>query len=252
MTEYIRFSYKNSIRYGILIGNKVEVLKGTLSELKSTGEYLEISEVEILSPSNPSKVICTGLNYSDTVLNEGDELPIEPLLFLKAPSAIVKEGENIEKTGLVKELVCEAELALVISKGGKNIKKEDAYSHVLGYIVANDVTAKDLQKKDGQWARSKSFDSFLPLSSRIVSNIDPTDLNIKSSVNGKVVQEGNTRDMIFNVPYLINYISQAMTLNEGDIILTGTPGGFGKSINEGDIVNIEIEQVGSIKNIVSK
>lgn len=206
----------------------------------------------MLSPSNPSKVICIGLNYSDTVLSEGEKLPTEPLLFLKAPSAIVTDGEKIEKSTLVNKLACEAELALVISKGGRNIEKEDAYSHILGYIAANDVTAQDIQKKDGQWARSKSFDSFLPLSFKIVSDIDPGNLNIKATVNGELVQEGNTEDMIFDIPFLINYISQAMTLNDGDIILTGTPGGFGKPIDEGDQVTIEIERVGNITNKVSK
>lgn len=250
--EYIRFKYDDKIYYGEIKKDKVEILEGNLSDLKSTGNSLNVDEIEILAPSEPSKVICTGLNYSDTVLEEGASLPTEPLLFLKAPSAIVIDGENIEKTDLVNELACEAELALVISKAGKNIKKEDAYSHVLGYIVANDLTAKDLQKKDGLWARSKSFDSFLPLSSKIVSGIDPTDLNIKSTVNGKIVQKGNTKDIIFDIPFLINYISKAMTLNEGDIILTGTPGGFGKPIDIGDVVEIEVEGVGGVKNTVSK
>ncbi len=252
MVKYIRFLYKDKIQYGILKQDKIEVLEGNLSDLKTTGDCLDIKEVNILAPSNPSKVVCTGLNYSDTLLEEGQILPTEPLLFLKSPSAIITNEENIVKTSLVNELVCEAELAIVICKGGKNIKREDAYSHILGYVIANDVTAKDLQKRDGQWARSKSFDTFLPLSSEIISGIDPSNLTLETTVNGEVVQKGNTRDIIFDIPYLINYISSAMTLNEGDIILTGTPGGFGKAIDIGDIVSIEIEDLGCISNTVVK
>lgn len=252
MVEYIRFKYQSKISYGIVQKDTVAILEGPLSELKLTGEHVGMEEVELLSPSTPSKVICTGLNYSDTVLKNGERLPQEPLLFLKAPSAMVRCGEDIVKTSLVNELLCEAELALIISKSGKNIRKEDAHAHILGYIIANDVTAKDLQSKDIQWARSKSLDTFLPVSSRIIAGLDPSNLNIKASVNGRVVQKGNTKDMIFDIPYLVSYISTAMTLNEGDMILTGTPGGFGKPINIGDMVRIEIEHLGGIENTVSK
>jgi len=249
--KYIRFFYENEVRYGILHGENIEILYGnSFSNFTSSNVFVNIDEIDVLTPCTPQKVICTGLNYSDTILEDGASIPKKPLLFLKAPSAIIGNKDSIIKNQMVEILACEAELAVVIGKEGKCISVEEANSYIWGYLIANDVTAKDLQKEDIQWTRAKSFDTFLPLSYEIVSGIKSDNLEIRTIVNGSIVQKGNTKDMIFDIPYLISYISHVMTLYEGDIILTGTPGGYGKVIDDGDTVIIEIEKLGSIKNTV--
>lgn len=196
------------------------------------------------------KIICSGLNYTDTILEEGAKFPVKPLLFLKPDTAIIGDGENIVKPGDVEILTIEAELAVVIGKKGKNIPKEEAWSYVRGFRASNDVTAKDAQRDDIQWTRAKSYDTFLPLSEEVAVEGPVTELEVCSYINGKLAQKGNIRDLIFDIPYLINYASTIMTLEEGDIILTGTPGGYGKIVNPGDEVTIKIENVGKVTNRV--
>ena len=251
MKRYIRFKFDNKISYGLLTGSTIEILAGNkFIDFIPTGQNVDMENVEMLIPCKPEKVICCGLNYSDSILEEGVTFPTKPLLFLKPPSAMIQSGENIIKNQMVEILTCEAELGVVISKKAKNVKQQDAKNYVWGYIIANDVTAKDLQKEDIQWTRAKSFDTFLPLGSEIVADIEPNNLSIKSFINDKLVQDGNTNRMIFGIDYLISYISQIMTLNEGDIIITGTPGGYGKIIDDSDVVKIEIEDLGFIINAI--
>lgn len=251
MTKHLRFQYKGTEQYGLVEGESVLLLRGSCpADFQPTGESASLADVQLLPPCNPQKIICTGLNYTDTVLRDGATLPQVPLLFLKAPSAMILAGENIRQTPMIQELACEAELGVVIGKDGTNIPRDKALEYVWGYLIANDVTATDLQKADGQWTRSKSFDTFLPLSSEIVSGIDPSALQVRTYINGEIAQDGNTRDMIFDIPYLISYISHAMSLRQGDIIITGTPGGYGKRIQNGDVVSIQIEHLGEIANPV--
>lgn len=251
MIRYLRFLHEGEVKYGIIHDEKVEVLQGkSFSEFTGSNIFVDLTEIEILPPCAPEKIICTGLNYSDTILEDGASIPKKPLLFLKAPSAIICNEDSIVKNQMVEILTCEAELALVIGKKGKCIPVEEAESYIWGYLIANDVTAKDLQKEDIQWTRAKSFDTFLPLSHEIVGDIKSNNLEIVTTVNGNIVQKGNTKNMIFDIPYLISYISHVMTLCEGDIILTGTPGGYGKVIDDGDTVTIKIENLGSITNTV--
>ncbi|NQU18397.1 MAG: fumarylacetoacetate hydrolase family protein [Candidatus Saganbacteria bacterium] len=186
----------------------------------------------------PSKIICVGLNYKDHAKELNMAIPDEPVLFMKAPTALIGDGDQIIYPPQTKELHYEAELAIVILENGK-----------LGYTCANDVTARDLQRKDGQWIRAKSFNTFCPVGPKIVSDIDPNNLEIKLLLNGEVKQSSNTSQMIFNPAYLVSFISQIMTLLPNDIILTGTPTGVGP-MQKGDVVEVVIQGIGTLKNSV--
>lgn len=205
----------------------------------------------ILSPIVPSKVIALGLNYKLHIkeLHPDDDQPKEPVIFMKPVSSIIGEGDEIIKPKRSDRMDYEAELAFVISSDCKNVPVSDAYNYILGYTCLNDVTARDLQKIDGQWTRAKGYDTFCPIGPYIVTDIDPSNLEVKSILNGDVKQDGNTRDMIFSVPQILSYISGIMTLKQGDIISTGTPCGIGP-MNNGDTIEIYIENVGTLTNIV--
>ena len=197
----------------------------------------------------PSKIICVGLNYYDHAKELNMAIPTEPLLFMKAPSALVFNNDAIVYPAQTKNLHYEAELAIVIKDRIKNIKPEEVRKHLLGFTCANDVTARDLQKKDGQWTRAKSFDTFCPVGPKIVKDLDPDNLNIKLYLNGELKQSSNTSNMIFKVNQLVAFVSQVMTLEPEDIILTGTPPGVG-AMNIGDVVTVEIEGIGKLVNRV--
>jgi len=173
---------------------------------------------------------------------------VEPLLFIKPSTSLTADGENIVKWPMTDHLNFEAELAIVIGKEAHLVPEKEVYQYIWGYTIANDVTAKDLQKSDGLWSRSKSFDTFLPLGPWIVRGIDPHNLTITSYLNGEQKQKGNTGDLIFGIEYLVSFISHITTLLPGDIILTGTPGGYGKTLNVGDEVEIEISEIGKLTN----
>jgi 2-keto-4-pentenoate hydratase/2-oxohepta-3-ene-1,7-dioic acid hydratase in catechol pathway len=198
---------------------------------------------------HPTKIIAIGLNYLDHAKEMNKEIPEYPLIFLKPPTAVIQSGDSIVYPPMTKELHYEGELAVIIKNRIRNITKEDAPLYIAGYTCANDVTARDLQRIDGQWTRSKSFDTFCPLGPKVVSKIDPTHLAISTRVNGTVKQQSNTKNMIFDVYELVSYISGIMTLFPGDVIITGTPPGVGP-INVGDVVEVEIESIGVLKNTV--
>ncbi len=201
---------------------------------------------------HPSKIICIGLNYSDHAKEMLMNIPKDyPIIFLKPPTTVIQSGESIIYPSQSVEVDYEGELAVIIKDKIKNIPTEEASRHIAGYTCANDVTARDLQRADGQWTRSKSFDTFCPLGPRIVSNIDPTNLEIRTRVNGETRQHSNTKKMIFNVYELVSFVSEIMTLLPGDVIVTGTPPGVG-SIVPGDTVEIEIEGIGVLKNTLVK
>jgi len=197
----------------------------------------------------PSKIIAVGLNYTDHARELKMELPENPLLFLKPPSSLIFNGDSIVYPQPTKELHYEAELAVVIKDRIKNVSKEEALSHILGFTCGNDVTARDLQKSDGQWTRAKSFDTFCPLGPEIVSGISIDNLDIKLFLNGELKQSSNTSNMIFKVDFLVSFVSQIMTLEPDDVILTGTPAGVGP-MQVGDVVEVEIEGIGKLKNKV--
>jgi 2-keto-4-pentenoate hydratase/2-oxohepta-3-ene-1,7-dioic acid hydratase in catechol pathway len=189
---------------------------------------------------NPTKIVCVGLNYKKHAAEMGHELPQEPVLFMKPTSSIINDGDEIKYPAMSKRVDYEAELAIVMGEGGT----------IAGFTCANDVTARDLQQKDGQWTRAKSFDTFCPLGPKIVQVDDANNLGIKAFLNGRIVQDSNTSDMIFSVDEIVDFISQVMTLNKDDIILTGTPCGIGP-MKKGDEIVIEIERIGTLRNTVA-
>ena len=195
----------------------------------------------------PTKIVAVGLNYRDHAAEMKSPLPNEPLLFLKPPSAVIYNNEAIVYPDQTQELHYEAELAVVIKDRIKNIREEEAAKYILGFTCANDVTARDLQRLDGQWTRAKSFDTFCPLGPEIVSGLSPDNLSVKLYLNGELKQSSSTANLIFKVTFLVAYISRIMTLLPEDVILTGTPAGIGP-LQVGDEVRVEIEGIGSLVN----
>jgi len=246
-----RFFYENKPFFGIVKGEKVFKIESPFSLIETGEEYL-LKEVKILSPVIPSKIVAVGLNYRDHAKELGMKIPDEPIIFLKPPTAVIGPEEDIVLPPESKEVHYEGELAVVIGKEiyrPKNFKEVE--SAILGYTCFNDVTARDLQRKDGQWTRSKSFNTFAPLGPFIETELDPGNLHIETRVNGEIRQKSSTKELIFNVFELVSFISNIMTLFPGDIIATGTPPGVGV-LKEGDIVEVFIEGIGTLRNGVKK
>ena len=197
----------------------------------------------------PSKIVCVGLNYRKHAQEFNMSIPEEPVIFLKPPSSLVYDGDDIVYPPLTQELHYEAELGVVIGRTCKSVLIKDAYQYIEGYVCANDVTARDLQRKDGQWTRSKSFDTFCPIGKTVIPRdmVNPNRLRIMAFLNDKTVQDSNTSDMIFPVADIVAFISSVMTLLPQDLILTGTPSGVGP-MQKGDLIRIEIEGIGAISN----
>lgn len=219
-------------------------------ELKLTGQRWATADVRLLSPILPSKVVCVGRNYADHAAEHGADVPKEPLLFLKPSTSIIGPHDAIKLPTQSKHVEHEAELAVVIgAPGARRIDRADAAAAIFGYTCANDVTARDLQRSDGQWTRAKGFDSFCPLGPWIVTGLAVDDLEVRCEVNEEVRQLGRTKDMVFDVPTLVSYLSHVMTLLPGDVILTGTPAGV-SPIVDGDTVTVSIEGIGTLSNRV--
>lgn len=208
---------------------------------------LPLEAATLLPPVVPGKIVCVGRNYAAHAAEHGAEVPDLPLVFLKPPSAVIAAGEPIQLPPQSERVEHEAELAIVIGRQCRWVQPEEAPAMVLGYTVANDVTARDLQQKDGQWTRSKSFDTFCPLGPWIETEFDPTDALVTCHVNGQLRQMASTRDMVFPAGQLIAFVSSVMTLEPGDLILTGTPDGVGPLV-DGDEVRVEVEGIGALVN----
>lgn len=240
--------------FGVIEDEEVFRLGGDLSagnlSLEGSEPAIRLSEARLLPPVAPSKIVCVGRNYREHAAELGNPMPPEPLLFLKAPSTIIGDGEWIELPEVSQRIEHEGELAVVIGRRCRRLADdEDPLSYVLGYTCLNDVTARDLQRKDVQFTRGKSFDTFCPVGPYIVTGLDPSDLSIETRVNGQVRQSGRTSAMAFPVRHVIRYISHAMTLEPGDLIATGTPAGVGPLL-DGDVCEVEVEGVGVLKNRV--
>ena len=220
-------------------------------EVVRTEERLPLSEVRILPPVTPGKIVALALNYLSHAKEMGKELPEEPLFFLKPSTSVIGYGDEIVLPPMSRRVDYEGELALVIGKRAKNVPENEALEYVFGYTCMNDVTARDLQRKDGLFCRAKGFDTFAPLGPWIETDLDPSSVDITTKVNGEVKQQGNTSDLIFSVPRLVSFISQVMTLEPGDVISTGTPSGIGP-LSPGDEVEVTVEGVGTLKNPVVK
>lgn len=209
-----------------------------------------VQQVELLAPCQPSKIVAVGLNYRAHAAESGHPVPAEPVLFMKPPSAVIGPGAAIVYPAQLSQRVdYEAELAVVIGRRARHVPREEAFDYVLGYTCANDVTARDLQQRDGQWTRAKSFDTFCPLGPWIVPDLEVADVAIRCRLNGMLCQDGRTADMLFPVDELIAFVSAVMTLEPGDVILTGTPAGIGP-LQPGDQVTVEIEGIGNLSNRV--
>lgn len=251
-----RFVADGDPRFGVIGADGdtpiIAPLKGDpmYAGLELTGEKLLLDDVRLVAPVIPrSKVIGIGKNYADHVAEMGGEVPAEPLVFLKPNTAVIGPGEPIFYPKQTNDLHFEGELAVVIGRICKDIAPEDAAKVIYGYTIANDVTARDLQASDGQWARAKGFDTFCPLGPWIETDFDPAAARVQTTLNGETKQDGNTSDMIHSVAEIIAHVTSFMTLLPGDVILTGTPEGVGPMV-AGDSVSVSIEGIGSLTNTV--
>ncbi len=246
--KIVHFKYNDLENiYGYLDEQSGNIL--VIEDGKVKDKPVPINEVKILPVSMPTKIVAVGLNYKDHAMEMDKPLPEEPLIFLKPSSSVIAHKEKIIKPEISKRVDYEGELVVVIGRKCKNVEVEEAKEYILGYTCFNDVTARDLQEKDIQYTRAKSFDTFSPVGPWIENDVDPTNLEIKTYVNDRVVQHSNTSNMKFNVFFLVSYISKIMTLMPGDIIATGTPAGVGPLMS-GDIVKVEIEGIGILENEV--
>ncbi len=263
--KYCRFLYENQTHYGKvedrgdepwivdLARAPEEDLAFRLEHGRATSwsfdfEPMPLSAAELLAPVTPSKIICVGRNYRDHVKEMGSQLPAEPLIFFKPVSALLRPGGVVRMPAVSTRVDYEGELALVIGRRARNLKEEDWRSAIRGYTLANDVTARDLQEKDGQWTRAKGFDTFCPIGPLVSDELDPeAGLTIETRVNGELRQRGSTLDFIFQIAKLLAYITATMTLEEGDLVLTGTPAGVGP-LKAGDRVEVSIAGLGALTN----
>jgi 2-keto-4-pentenoate hydratase/2-oxohepta-3-ene-1,7-dioic acid hydratase in catechol pathway len=248
-----RFKHNDKKFFGVLKEDRLYPIQGSVfRKFKTAKKGIPVGDVTLLPPIVPSKIVAIGLNYKDHAMERGRSLPEEPLIFLKPSSAVVGPNDIIVYPSMTKRIDYEGELAVVIKKKASRLRQDDdTDDHILGYSCFNDVTARDLQEKDGQFTRAKSFDTFAAIGPCIATDIDPARLRIKTFLNGKLRQSGNTRNLIFAVPFLVRFVSNIMTLNPGDIITTGTPAGIGPMI-PGDKVDVQIEGIGTLSNTVMK
>ncbi|MFA5514509.1 MAG: fumarylacetoacetate hydrolase family protein [Sphaerochaetaceae bacterium] len=250
--KYVRYIKDKKLFWGLLEENKIiEMESSPFEGSVLTNRTVKKEGVKIVAPVAPSKILCVGQNYKEHIKELNREIPTSPVLFLKPPTAIIGPEETIIMPPLSKRVDYEGELAVIIKKEASYIKTKEVKDYILGYTCANDVTARDLQPAIGQWTIAKGFDTFLPLGPAIESEIDPTNLEIRTLHNNKVVQSANTNEMIFDIYYLVSYFSQIMTLLPGDVILTGTPSGIGPMQDSDEIV-VQIEGVGKLRNFVKR
>lgn len=248
-----RFRLDDEIHHGVLEGESLHPLSGPLLGDYAVGDRaIPLSRVTVLAPILPSKIVAVGLNYRDHAAERGNPLPEEPLLFIKPSTAVIGPHDMIVYPAMSKRVDYEGELACVIGRKAARLSESDrAEDYILGYTCFNDVTARDLQDKDKQFTRAKSFDTFAAIGPCIAAGLDPSNLDIKTFLNGKLCQSSNTRNLIFPVPFLVRFISNIMTLLPGDVITTGTPAGIGP-MHPGDTIDVQIEGIGTLSNRVRK
>ena len=247
-----RFSTGGDPRFGILDGDELVVLRGDpmFAGFDTLDERVPLAEVKLLAPVIPrSKVVAVGRNYRAHAAEFGNEVPVEPMLFFKPNTSVIGPGDAIVLPRQSERVEFEGELAVVIGRIARNVTAQNAADVIFGFTVANDVTARDLQKKDGQWARAKGFDSFCPLGPVIETEFAVADQAIRTTVNGDLRQDGTLADLVHSVPAIIEFASAAFTLLPGDVILTGTPAGVGPIVS-GDVVEVTVEGIGTLRNPV--
>lgn len=254
-SRFIRFDHPNNSQtaYGRIDADQVVRLSAPPWEgAQSVDGSHALDDVTLRAPVEPSKIVCIGLNYHAHVeaSQSAENAPKQPLIFFKPPSSVVGPGEAIVHTAQSERVDYEAELGIVIGRTAKNVPRVEADQYIFGLTCVNDVTARDLQKKDGQWSRAKGFDTFCPVGPWIVTGVDYTDLLVEGILNGEVKQSGRTSLMIFDIPFIISYVSSIMTLNPGDLISTGTPAGIAP-MKPGDEIEVRVEKVGSLTNPIT-
>ena len=249
--KFGQFKKEDKIFYGTVEGDYVREITGDIfGQYTILSKKVSLKEVETLAPCMPSKIIAVGLNYRLHAEEVKMELPEEPILFLKPSTAVIGPEQNIRYPAMSKRVDYEGELGVVIGRECRSVSVEQASDYILGYTCFNDVTARDLQKKDKQWTRAKGFDAFAPMGPFIETEFDPANATIETYLNGEKKQSGSTSDLIFPVFFLVSFISQVMTLLPGDVIATGTPSGIGP-MHVGDEVEVKIEGIGSLRNRVT-
>lgn len=249
--KILQYKIGNTVSHGILKNRTVFSIEGNIfADYTINEDYsYDLEKTMVLPPVYPSKIIAVGLNYRDHAEEFNQSIPDEPILFMKPPTSVIGHGDSIIYPDSSGRVDFEAEIAAVVKKRAFKIKEENAQNYILGYTCLNDVTARDLQKKDGQWTRSKSFNTFCPIGPVIETEIDPNRVNIFSRLNGEVKQSSNTMNFIFPLFQLFSFVSNIMTLLPGDVITTGTPSGVGP-MKPGDIIEIEVEGIGVLQNRV--
>lgn len=250
--KFVRFQHKNNpATYGWLYEDKVGMIDGDLwSEYHRLEATIPLEQVRLLAPVVPGKIICMGRNYAEHAKEDNAEVPETPLIFLKPSTTVIGPGDKIVMPPQSQRVDHEGELAVIIGKRGRWIQIDEVKDYIFGYTIANDVTARDLQRRDGQWTRAKGFDTFCPLGPWIETEFDPTDALLTTKVNDEVRQMETTRAMVFSIAQIMVFISSVMTLEPGDVILTGTPAGI-SPLNHGDVVKVEIDGIGMLENPVA-
>jgi 2-keto-4-pentenoate hydratase/2-oxohepta-3-ene-1,7-dioic acid hydratase in catechol pathway len=249
--KIVRYQTTGPPLWGVLSDGVVLAAEGTpFVDLRSTGRQVgTIDEVTLLAPVTPRTVLCVGRNYRSHAEEFGNKVPDEPLLFLKPPASVVGPGHEVVYPRISGRLDPEAELVLVIGKQARSVAADDAWDVIGGYTCGNDITARDIQKSDGQWTRGKGFDTFCPIGPWVETEYDPADVRVSCIVDGERRQEGRTKDLIFPIPFLIEYITRFTTLEPGDVILSGTPEGV-RPVQPGNTITVEVEGLGALSNRV--
>lgn len=248
--KYVHISRSDGPCWGVVKGENVFTLsKPPFDGVDYDGGSLPLSQCKLLAPCAPTKIVCVGKNYADHIREMGTEAPGFPVLFLKGNNTLNRPDGAVHAPDFVERLDYEGELGVVIKRKAKDIKAKDFSDFILGYTCLNDITARDIQKHDGQWTRGKSMDGFCPIGPWVTDEVEPAALHLTTRLNGKVVQTGETADFITPIPQLLEFITAAMTLEPGDVVATGTPAGVGPMI-PGDVVEVEIEGIGILKNQV--
>ena len=245
----VRVFQDEDVRYGLADESAVTLISDEPFAAWEPEGVVALPQAQLLAPVVPTKIVCAGINYRAHAAEMGHAIPDEPVIFLKPPTSVIGHGAEIRVPRGLGTVDHEAELAVVLGRRTHKVSPEDAQGHILGYLCANDVTSRALQKKDGQWTRAKGFDTFCPLGPWVETDFDPSDAVIECYVNGQLKQHSRTSDMIFDPLRLVSFVSHVMTLLPGDVVLTGTPSGVGPLV-PGDVVEVRIDGIGSLINRV--
>lgn len=250
--KFVRILADDEYQWGVWEDKYIRLIDGAPYENWTyLGTELKAAKVQLRAPATPGKIVCVGKNYADHAAELGSEVPDHPILFIKPSTCVNHPGAEIPYPNSIERLDYEGELAVVIGRRASRIKPENADQYICGFTILNDVTARDVQQKDGQWTRAKSYDGFAPIGPCIVTDLDYRDLPVVTRLNGEVRQQGNTAQFMWDIPTLLAFITEAMTLEPGDIVSTGTPAGIG-AMQLGDTVEIEIPGIGVLSNTVGR